>query len=447
MATNLLIGYADIPLASEYSAVSNTTSSTSPYTNLFGGNKTDLMYVSPTASGDTRISFRLPTGIAKPCDFLYLGRANLLQQAAVGTITLKANSVDNYATASTVKTLSAFGSTTLYGPNLDDYVESFTASSGYRYWWVNYNASAASTIAHSKLFFGSAFDPGIDPNASATITRLKVGGAQRRSTFSLELSWEGMTYAKAVAMYTLFYRTRRYIPIVLFTRTWHDILMCGQWDNKENRLRYSEQFNNGVWLKTDSTITSNSGIAPDGTTTADLLTTTVASNPNAYQVLSSFPGQNQTWAGSIYLKANTSTAAYFQLFVNGGGGVTHTAASVLEGPGAVSGVGTTGITISGLSTTQWTRVRIVGKSTYSSGSLALYIKNRVAPPVVGDSIYIWGAQLQESISDTEYVATTDTAKTRGSNSNRALFCRITDMQLPPRVTDFCDVSATFEELP
>jgi hypothetical protein len=31
--------------------------------------------------------------------------------------------------------------------------------------------------------------------------------------------------------------------------------------------------------------------------------------------------------------------------------------------------------------------------------------------------------------------------------NRVVFCRITDMSIPPRIADYCDVSVTFEEMP
>ena len=39
-----------------------------------------------------------------------------------------------------------------------------------------------------------------------------------------------------------------------------------------NLLTYSEQFANGVYITTDSTITANTSISPNGTTTADTLT-------------------------------------------------------------------------------------------------------------------------------------------------------------------------------
>jgi hypothetical protein len=225
MPTNLLIGYPDIPLASESATMSRAASSLYPYTNLFGGNKADLMYVDTPATGDTRLTFSLPSGVTRAANFVYLARANLLKQDAVATITVRAGTTTDYATAATIRTYSSFGSTALYGPNADDFIDSFTTSSAYRYWFVNYNSTAASSFAHAKLFFGRAFDIGIDPNAEATITRVRAGGAQRRAIYSFEFSWSGVSYAKAVEMYESIYRLRRHMPLVLFTSSWHDILM------------------------------------------------------------------------------------------------------------------------------------------------------------------------------------------------------------------------------
>lgn len=226
MATNLLIGYPDIPNAATISATTYAADTSWPYENLFGGNKTDLfMLAASQPSGDSRITFELPSGTTKASNFFYISRANLLQQAFVGTITIKANTSNNYATATTIATYSSFGSQSLYGPAEDDFINKFSTSAAYRYWFINYNTTAASKIPHAKLFFGSYFDIGIDPNANATITRLKVGGGQRRANFSFEFTWEGVQYAKAVEMYEKFYRTRRYMPLVIFTDTWHDILM------------------------------------------------------------------------------------------------------------------------------------------------------------------------------------------------------------------------------
>lgn len=225
MPSNLLIGYADIPNAAATTTLSRTESGLYPYSNLFGGNKTDIFTLSTSASGDTTATFDLGTSAVKGSNFIYIARANLLQQASINTITIKAGSTNNYAGATTIRTLSSFTTQTLYGPNGDDYIESHTASSTFRYWFINYNATAASLIPHAKFFLGTSFDPGRDPNAPATITRIKQGGAQIRPTFSFDITWEGIAYTKAIEMYLKFYKTRRFVPLVLFTTTWHDILM------------------------------------------------------------------------------------------------------------------------------------------------------------------------------------------------------------------------------
>ncbi len=36
-------------------------------------------------------------------------------------------------------------------------------------------------------------------------------------------------------------------------------------------LRYTQEFDNGAWVKTNCTVTANALVAPDGTTTADIL--------------------------------------------------------------------------------------------------------------------------------------------------------------------------------
>jgi hypothetical protein len=225
MASNLLIGYADIPNAATSLSLNRTESSTYPYANLFGGNRTDMFYLNTAASGDTRATLDVGSGLNKPTDFIYISRANLLQQANVNTITLKGGAINDYNAATTVRTLSSFTTQTLYGPNSDDYIEAFSASTSFRYWFINYNATANSLYPHAKFFFGTAFDPGKDPNAPATITRIKQGGAQIRPTYSFDFTWEGLSYQKAVTMYLRFYRTRRFLPLVIFTTSWHDILM------------------------------------------------------------------------------------------------------------------------------------------------------------------------------------------------------------------------------
>lgn len=221
MASNLLIANAGIPLDSIATTSSVTANGTQPFTNLFGGNKTDIFRKATSSSGDARITVNVTGSTA---NFIYLARANLLQQSYVNTITLKAHSSDAYASATTITTLSSFASATLMGPNSDDYLATFTTSSSYAWWFVNYNATSAGYFYHAKLFFGNYFDPGIDPTGTVELTRSRPHGARYRSLYKVKLRWEGLTYAKAVTMYNTYYRNRRHNPVILFTTTYHPLL-------------------------------------------------------------------------------------------------------------------------------------------------------------------------------------------------------------------------------
>jgi len=225
MSTNLVIGYADIPQAAEFSAVNHAVNQLYPYANLFGGNKVDRFYLDAEGATNLEISFALPVGESQAANFFYIAKANLLQQSGVTQIALKGNSTDNLATAVAVATYSSFNSEPLYGTSDEDFIDLMLESTPYRYWWVVYSSPTDSLFPHSKLLFGKVFDPGLDPNAAATITRLRIGGMSRESVFTFQFTWNGMTYDKAVDMYNTFYMTKRFVPLVLITRSWHDILM------------------------------------------------------------------------------------------------------------------------------------------------------------------------------------------------------------------------------
>lgn len=225
MSTNLVFGYADIPQASEFSSINHVPNTLYPYTNLFGGNKVDRFYLDSPTTSDLVISFALRYAQPQSIDFIYLGKANLLQQSLVNSVTVKANTSDDLASATTVATYNPFNIEELYGPENEDFISLISESGQYRYWWVIYGTAASSLFPHSKLLFGKVFDPGLDPNQNATITRLRTGGLSRKSVFSFQFTWNGMTYEKAVDMYNTFYMTKRFVPLVLITRDWHDILM------------------------------------------------------------------------------------------------------------------------------------------------------------------------------------------------------------------------------
>lgn len=220
--TNFLIGYAEIPLAAGSVSISTSESTTYPLKNLFGGDKADYFKANTAVSGDHLITFS-SVSPTKTANFLFLAKANLLKYASVGTITLKGHSANNYAAATTVQTVSSFGSATMVGPHLEDYITTFTTSSAYAYWFVNYNCSATSVIPHSKLFVGNLFDPGKDPD-SVSYTRIRPGSGYRKAIYTFTFGWQGLTRTKTEQMHNVFSRTRRMNPVILYTQSYHELL-------------------------------------------------------------------------------------------------------------------------------------------------------------------------------------------------------------------------------
>jgi hypothetical protein len=222
MTTNLLIGNAGVGLRTLSVACNNTADTRYPATNLLGGNKTDYFRLATATSGDTRITIN--TTASQTANFLYLGKANTLKKGGVGTITLRGHSSNNYAGATTITTVSSFGSASLVGPDEDDYITTFATTASYPWWFINYNAASASYVHHAKCFVGQLFDSGRDPTGIVSSVREQRLGANRRSAYTFDLSFEGMSYAKAVEMYQRFYFPRRHQPVILTTTSYHDIL-------------------------------------------------------------------------------------------------------------------------------------------------------------------------------------------------------------------------------
>lgn len=71
--------------------------------------------------------------------------------------------------------------------------------------------------------------------------------------------------------------------------------------SKKNLMFYTEQFDNAVWSKALTTITANSGVAPDGFTTADaMVETTGAGFHSISDAVTCSPSTTYTW--SLYIK-------------------------------------------------------------------------------------------------------------------------------------------------
>jgi len=83
-------------------------------------------------------------------------------------------------------------------------------------------------------------------------------------------------------------------------------------ESRTNLFTYSEQFD--IWQKSNISITANQGIAPDGTLTADLVTTNTANTYNTLDQLTTL-STNTNYCYSVFVKlvsgSGTSTRFVF----------------------------------------------------------------------------------------------------------------------------------------
>ena len=165
-----------------------------------------------------------------------------------------------------------------------------------------------------------------------------------------------------------------------------------------NPLKYSEQFDNIYWTKTLNSITANSTIAPDGTMTADKLTSNGADS-YVYKGHGSIPTTTgNTYTVSTYVKADTLTTA--RLYT--AAGTTAQAEFTLTGSGSVSMIFNNSHSKAAITALNdgWYRVSMTFTALSSSISLGFY-----RPSAIVGSFFAWGMQLESAQYTTPYQKT------------------------------------------
>jgi len=183
-------------------------------------------------------------------------------------------------------------------------------------------------------------------------------------------------------------------------------------------LIYPSQDFNTRWAKSSNiTISSADTIAPDGTQTADTATV----NTTAYASVS-YPSaitinQNGTYTLSFWVKAGTTNAPYFGIYDGSTWVATSQNAQVISGPGSVVQVIGSLYSVTGLSTTSWTRVSVT-RTGYTGNSAYIFIyPDNSTSGTAGHSIKLWGAQFVQANWAGPYTPTTASVVNIGNIRN------------------------------
>ena len=179
----------------------------------------------------------------------------------------------------------------------------------------------------------------------------------------------------------------------------------------ENRLLYSEDFDNAVWIKTNTTITADNTTAPDGTVTADKIVEANDTDQHHYisETLNNVPKETVIEA-SAYFKVGERNNAHIEIYdstntvILYGVAIDLTTGSMTEEINAVGGTDSYTITAEA---NGFFRLTLTTKTTtLSDVKMSMFVLNgatKISYNGDGTSgIYVWGGQFQQdstSVSD------------------------------------------------
>lgn len=197
-------------------------------------------------------------------------------------------------------------------------------------------------------------------------------------------------------------------------------VMLGKNYNPSNLLVRSEELDNASWLKPAAAVapvvTANAIAAPDGSTTADLVTFAGATTHPAYQevtVPTFVPGD--TYTASMYLKTSVAGTYNLQLvyFYASGGNQDGYANVVFNSSGVLTSCTASSAYMSASAQyvgNGWYRVSATNQWLNQGGALpGTTIRTSIGPGSGASSIHVWGAQINLGNTADPYVQTVASA--------------------------------------
>ena len=182
--------------------------------------------------------------------------------------------------------------------------------------------------------------------------------------------------------------------------------------SRTNLVTYSSDLSNAAWTKSNSTITADTIIAPDGALSGDKLVETTANGVHSASVNSTVTN-GTTYTFSAYVKAAERGWCVVQL-------QSAVFAYVNLTTGAVgTTVGSPVVTVTSVGN-GWYRIAVTAAATSTSINSVIYTSTGdTTVSYTGDGysgIYIWGAQLETGGFSTSYVPTVASQVTRAADA-------------------------------
>jgi hypothetical protein len=167
---------------------------------------------------------------------------------------------------------------------------------------------------------------------------------------------------------------------------------------RTNLITYSAQIDQ--WGNWNTTVTTNTTVAPDGTTTGDTLVAGANASANRSQ---SFSSTNAAYCGAIWIKAGTAATCEFGLWDNSASTMVARGRWTFSTRTLTTVTGTCGYTEHA---NGWIRVWC-SATIPASGTDYFYIYPGTAGSVVnGETVIYWGGQVELGSYPTSYIPTT-----------------------------------------
>lgn len=174
---------------------------------------------------------------------------------------------------------------------------------------------------------------------------------------------------------------------------------------RRNRLDYSEDFSNLSWTKENTTIITNAGIAPDGSTTACKLTSAATGTISRRVWQASSMTTGLTYTGSFYAKA----AEISQIGFDVGQGYANVNFNLANGTyTSLGGAAPVSASITSVGSGWYLCTLVANLAATGSRQNSIYLSNvgNSTTVPIGNGVYLWGAQVEIGAAATSYQATT-----------------------------------------